>query len=59
MQKLISLIKSHVFIFILTLLPWETDPENMGRIYVRECFAYVSSKEFYGVLSYIQILKTF
>ena len=39
-QNVISLIRSHLFLF-LSLLPWKTDLRNIGTIYVRECFAYV------------------
>ena len=34
-QKLLSLIRSHLFIFVFILLPWETDLENIGTVYVR------------------------
>ena len=39
-QKLLSLIRSHLFL-LLFLLPYETDLGNIDTIYVRECFAYV------------------
>ena len=34
MQKLLSLIKSHVFAFPLFTLLWETDPKRYAAIYV-------------------------
>jgi len=39
-QKLISLIKSHLFL-LLFLLPGRLTSENIGTIYAREYFAYV------------------
>ena len=43
-QKLISLIRSRLFICIFFLLPWETELRKHWHnlwVYVRECFAYV------------------
>ena len=51
-QKLLSLIRSHLFVFVLLLLTWVTDLE-MYTIFVREYFAYVHFWEFYDVTSYI------
>ena len=42
MKKLVSLIRSHLFVLgFFLLLPWETDQRKIAMIYVRECFAYV------------------
>ena len=40
-QKLLKIIRSHLFIFVLFPLIWEVDIEDPAVIYVRECFAYV------------------
>ena len=50
--KLVSLVRSHLFIFAFNLdyLGREAE-ENIGVIYVREYFAYVL--EFYSIMSYI------
>ena len=41
-QKLVTLIRSHLFVLFLFLLPWDTDlvNKNIDTIYVRKCFAY-------------------
>ena len=42
LQKLLSLIRSHLFILLLFPLPLETDPKkNIAAVYVKECSAYV------------------
>ena len=42
MQKLIKLIRLHLFIFAFISIALGDWPEkNTGEIYVRECFAYV------------------
>ena len=46
-QKLLSLIKSHLFIFVfisVTLKRWVK--KDFAVVYVKECFSYVSSKRF-------------
>uniref|UniRef100_A0A8D1UXZ4 Uncharacterized protein n=1 Tax=Sus scrofa TaxID=9823 RepID=A0A8D1UXZ4_PIG len=49
-QKLVSLIRSHWLLFCcFGRLTWE----NIHKVDVRECFAYVLFQEFNGVLSYI------
>ena len=40
-KKLISLIRSHLFIFAYFCCLRRLSLENIGMIYVRECFAYV------------------
>ena len=41
-QKLLSLIRSHLFIFAFVSLPEETDPKkNIAKTYVKACSAYV------------------
>ena len=40
-QKLLSLIRSHLFIFAFISFSWETDLEKIVMIYVKEYFAYV------------------
>ena len=53
-QKLLSLIRSHLFIFAfisITLGMWVIG--DLAVIYVRECFAHVFIQEFYSFGSYI------
>ena len=40
-QKLLSLIRSHLFIFALFPIFWEVIIEDPAVIYVGECFAHV------------------
>ena len=40
MQKLISLIRSYLFIFYFTPIDSESDLRNINMIYVKESFAY-------------------
>ena len=40
-QKLLSLIRSHLFILSLFPLLWRWGIEDPAMIYIRECFAYV------------------
>ena len=48
-QRLLSLIRSHLFIFaFISCERWVT--EDPSVIYVRECFAYVFLYEFFYVL---------
>ena len=54
MQKLLSLIKSHMFVFPVFTLLWETDPKRYAAIYVR-VFCLCFPKESYSVRSYIYI----
>ena len=39
-QKLVSLIRSHLFIFVFIFITLGDWPKKIGSIYVRECFAY-------------------
>ena len=40
-QKLVSLIRSHLYIFVFIFIALRLTKENTGMIYVRECFLYV------------------
>ena len=51
LQKLIRLIKSHLFIFPFISLALG-DLRKYCMVYVKECFAYVLFQEFYGIMSY-------
>ena len=39
-QKILSLIRSHLFLFLFALL-WEVDQKKIAEICVKECSAYV------------------
>ena len=43
MQKLVSLIRSHMFIFVFTSIALGDWPKDICTVDVRECFAYVPS----------------
>ena len=45
-QKLLSLIRPHLFIFALFLLPQEADPKNIATIYVKSVLPMFSSRSF-------------
>ena len=50
-QKLLSLIRSHLYIFVfISITLGDGSKNNIAAIYVKECFAYVSSRNF-GVSS--------
>ena len=53
MQKLISLIRSHLFIFAFISLPWETNLTKYWYDLCQRMFCLCSLLEFYGVMSYI------
>ena len=40
MQKLVSLIRFHLFIFAFISIAWETDLEKNGITYVKKCFVF-------------------
>ena len=46
-QKRLSLIRFHLFIFAFVSFAFETDPKNIAVIYVKDCPAYVFFKDFY------------
>ena len=51
-QKLLSLIRSHLFIFVfISIRRWIK--KDLAGIYVTACYSYVFLKEFYSVLSYV------
>ena len=52
-QKLLSLIRSHLFIFAFISITLGGGSEDPTVIYVRECFAYDFLQEFYSISSYI------
>ena len=65
-QKLVSLIRSHLFIFVLFLLPWETHPrkhwyylsENVlpvlsSRSFTVSCLMFKSLNHFECLLSFL------
>ena len=53
-QKLLSLIRSHSFIFaFISFALGDRSKKNIVAIYVKESSAYVFLKEFYSILSYI------
>ena len=52
-QKLINLIRSHVFIFAFIYFALGNWPKKTLLQFMSECFAYVLFQEFYGVMSYI------
>ena len=45
-QKRLSLIRFHLFIFAFVSFAFETDPNNIAVIYVKDCPAYVFFKDF-------------
>ena len=58
-QKLLCLIRFLCLFLLYFLLPWKTDLRKYCYNYVQECFAYVFFCEFYGVMSYIYVYKSF
>ena len=53
-QKLVSLIRSHWFIFIfISIALGDLPNKNICTIYVREFFAYVLFQDVYSVMSYV------
>ena len=52
-QKLVSLIRSHLFIFVFIVIILGGGSENIAVVYVREGSAYVFLWEFYGIQSYM------
>ena len=54
LQKLLSLIRSHLFIFaFVSINLGDRSKKNIAAIYVKECSAYVFLQEFYSNWSYI------
>ena len=51
-QKLLSLIRSHLFLFLFITLGGASK-NIIAAIYVKECSAYVFLEEFYSIQSYI------
>ena len=52
-QKLLSLIRSHLFTFVfISITLMEVGPRDLALIYVIECSAYVFPEEFYSFWSY-------
>ena len=58
-QKLLSLIRSHLFIFVIICYSRRWIQKNTAVLYVKECSACVSLWEFYSVQSSIQIFNPF
>ena len=53
-QKLLSLIRSHLFIFaFISFTLGDGSKKNIAAIYVKECSAYIFLQEFYSIQSYI------
>ena len=52
-QKVVSLIRSHLFIFVFISIALEDWPKETCTIYVRECFAYDLFQELFGIMSYV------
>ena len=52
-QKLISLIRFHLFIFAFVSIALGDGPKKTLVRFMSECFACVLFWEFYGVMSYI------
>ena len=59
-QKLLSLIRSHLFVFpFVSFALGDRYKINIATIYVKECSAYVNFLEFYGFGSYIEVFNPF
>ena len=59
-QKLLSLIKSHLFIFIFASFALGNRSKKVvATVYVRECSAHIVLQEFYDVHSYVYIFNSF
>ena len=60
MQKLLSLIRSHLFIFaFVSINLGDRSKKNIAAIYLKACSAYVFLQELYSILSYIQVFNPF
>ena len=57
-QKLLNLIRSHLFIFVLIFITQECGSKKF-LWFTSECFTYVFLQEFYSVWSYTQIFNPF
>ena len=54
MQKLLCLIRSHLFIFaLISFTLGDRAKKNIAMFYVKECYAYILFYEFHGFRSYI------
>ena len=54
MQKILSLVKFHLFIFVFILITLGgRSKKDPAMIYVKDCSAYVFLQKFYGIWPYI------
>ena len=61
MQKLLSLISSHLFIFAFISITLGDESKNVAAVYIKKCSAYVLSRRFIVsglTLSYPALLLT-
>ena len=57
MQRLLSLIRSHLFIFaFISFALWRQIQKNIAVIYVKECSTYVFLSEFYSICIWSYVL---
>ena len=56
-QKLLSLIRPHLCVFIFIIRQWIE--KDLAVIYVRECSAYIFICEFYSICPYIWVFNPF
>ena len=55
-----SLMRSHLFIFaFISIALGDWPKKTFGMIYVRKYFTYVHFYEFYGIMSYVYVFKSF
>ena len=57
-QKFLSLIRSHLFLFLFSLVS-EVGQEVLTANYVRKCSAYVFLQEFHSIWTYILVFNAF